>query len=331
VGARLRIQAQWDDAVDPNRYEVLTALDRTSEAGWIKFGDLIASQSSTKTAIIEKLEKEAKGVRVYDVESGKTISPHNGSVYFNAYRQKWIGIFVQQFGKPSNLGEVWYAEADTPVGPWAYVRKIVTHNKYSFYNPKQHPFFDQEGGRIIYFEGTYSHTFSGPAEAATPRYDYNQIMYRLNLADPRLALPAAVYEVIDKHSRREYLLFDGVEEAGKWNDVESVAFHAVEPGRQSSRLVPIYAGKAGLTTKRPGESVRPLFYAVSKGETADDNEAIVPLYEYRHGETGRRRYSADSALRQNGWIRTAHPLCRVWKAPPGPLLLDSEAKPADER
>ena len=57
-----------------------------------------------------------------------------------------------------------------------------------FYNPKQHPFYDQEGGRIIYFEGTYTNSFSGnPVQ--TPRYEYNQIMYRLDLSDPRLKLP----------------------------------------------------------------------------------------------------------------------------------------------
>ena len=49
------------------------------------------------------------------------------------------------------------------------------------------PYFDQDGGRTIYFEGTYTHTFSGNSDQ-TPRYDYNQIMYRLDLADPRLDL-----------------------------------------------------------------------------------------------------------------------------------------------
>ena len=93
----------------------------------------------------------------------------------------------------SFLGEVWYAEADTPLGPWVYARKIVTHDDYSFYNPKQHPIFDQDGGRIIFFEGTYTTTFSGNKDP-TPRYDYNQVMYQLDLADPRLALPVAVYE-----------------------------------------------------------------------------------------------------------------------------------------
>ena len=72
---------------------------------------------------------------------------------WNAYRQRWIMIATQIHGT-SNLGEVWYAEADTPLGPWTYARKIATHERYDFYNPKQHPYFDQNGGRLIYFEGT---------------------------------------------------------------------------------------------------------------------------------------------------------------------------------
>ena len=85
----------------------------------------------------------------------------------------------------SQLGEVWYAEAEQPEGPWKYARKVVTHDRYSFYNPKHHLFFDQQGGRIIYFEGTYTDTFSGNP-TPTPRYNYNQVMYRLDLSDPRL-------------------------------------------------------------------------------------------------------------------------------------------------
>lgn len=86
------------------------------------------------------------------------------------------------------LGEVWYAEADRPEGPWAAARQILSHDKYSFYNPKQHPQFTADGGRTIYFEGTYTRTFSGN-DVPTPRYEYNQVMYRLDLTDPRLALP----------------------------------------------------------------------------------------------------------------------------------------------
>ena len=109
---------------------------------------------------------------------------HRGSVAWNAYRNKWIMIACQQ-GGTSMLGEIWYAESPELTGPWQHAKKIVTHDKYSFYNPVHHPFFDQEDGRLIYFEGTYTTTFSGNANP-TPRYDYNQIMYRLDLADPRL-------------------------------------------------------------------------------------------------------------------------------------------------
>ncbi len=82
----------------------------------------------------------------------------------------------------------WLRGAVAPgMGPWEKARRIVTHDHYSFYNVKQHPYFDREGGRTLYFEGTYTATFSGNPDR-TPRYDYNQVMYRLDLADPRLGL-----------------------------------------------------------------------------------------------------------------------------------------------
>ena len=87
--------------------------------------------------------------------------------------------------KPFALGEVWYSEASEPTGPWLRAKKIASHPHYSFYGPYHHAFFDQGGGRIIYFQGTFTHEFSG-SDDAIPRYDYNQIMYRLDLADPRL-------------------------------------------------------------------------------------------------------------------------------------------------
>jgi hypothetical protein len=342
MGSRMRVPAQWDDVIDPNRYEVLTALfpsptdnnnarinlgQSKPASRWLTLAEIITSQNKTKADIIEALEQEAKGVRVYDVESGKAIMPHNGSVYFNAYRQRWIGIFVQQFGQPSNLGEVWYAEADTPVGPWAYARKIVTHNKYSFYNPKQHPFFDKEGGRVIFFEGTYSHTFSGSPENATPRYDYNQIMYCLKLDDPRLVLPVAVYQM---RGQGDYLLRDGVEEADKWDSIESIAFYAVEPKRDHDDFIAIYADKGRsikLTTERPNQSTGPLFYALSSNGQESENPCIVPLYEYYHAENRRRIYSTKPVMEEKGFTRAKEPICRVWKAPPAPPLLDGRAKP----
>lgn len=130
------------------------------------------------------LKREETPFQLTDAATGNAIRAHGGSVNWNEHRKCWIAITVQLMGS-SMLGEVWYAEAPTPTGPWKKGVKILTHNKYSFYNPKHHPYFDQAGGRYIFFEGTYTAEFSGNTDP-TPRYNYNQIMYRLDLEDSRL-------------------------------------------------------------------------------------------------------------------------------------------------
>lgn len=145
----------------------------------------------SQEALIKKglLKREEALLSLRDPKSDKPVVIHRGTVHWNAFRKRWI-MTATEIGGASQLGEVWYAEAEQPEGPWLNPRKIVTHDRYSFYNPAHHPEFDQQGGRVIYFEGTYTHSFSGNPEQ-TPRYDYNQMMYRLDLADPRLALPAS--------------------------------------------------------------------------------------------------------------------------------------------
>jgi hypothetical protein len=115
---------------------------------------------------------------------GNPVEICQGSVHWNEYLKAYILIGQQKFGT-SPFGEIWFGTAESPVGPWSKVVKVVTHDDYTFYNVVQHGFFDREGGRLIHFEGTYTQTFSG-SKVPTPRYDYNQIMYRLDLSDPRL-------------------------------------------------------------------------------------------------------------------------------------------------
>jgi hypothetical protein len=163
-------------------------LDRDGEGrlryAWRKHTAAIGPAEEAKLIKAGKIRPSEARWQLQDRKSGKTVLAHAGSAYWNAYRKRWIMIAVQS-GGTSFLGEVWYAESDAPTGPWNHAVKVVTHDRYSFYNPKQHPMFDKEGGRFIFFEGTFSHTFSGNADA-TPRYDYNQVLYKLDLADPRL-------------------------------------------------------------------------------------------------------------------------------------------------
>jgi hypothetical protein len=116
---------------------------------------------------------------------GETVKPHTGSIAWHPWRKRWVTVFMQAFGKPSAFGELWYAEADAPTGPWGTAVKVLSHSNYTFYNPRLHIEFTPEGSPHLFFEGTYTMQFANKP-TPTPRYDYNQILYRLDLNDPAL-------------------------------------------------------------------------------------------------------------------------------------------------
>jgi hypothetical protein len=165
-----------------------TTIDRDARGlarySWKPGGDRLDAGRIHKLIAEGLLKRSESWLQLVDAESGKPVEAGRGSVFWNKFLRKWVMIVS---GEP---GDIWFSEAESPTGPWVWARHIATHGRYNFYNPVQHPFFDEEGGRVIYFEGTYTAAFSG-ATSKTPRYDYNQIMYRLRLDDPRLALPTS--------------------------------------------------------------------------------------------------------------------------------------------
>ncbi len=276
----IRVPARLSEISDESLWETFTPfrpgnaantsprLDRAPDGrlryGW-KRGAAELTYDRQKKLVAEGRMTAAEGLwHLTDVETGAAIKPHAGSVYWNPFRGRWIMILQEDRGLADN-GEIWFAEADTPVGHWVYARKIVTHDKYTFYNPTHHPFFDKEGGRIIYFEGTYSDFFSGSPEK-TPRYNYNQIMYRLLLNDPRLALPAPVYRTRGPQAR--YVMREQLKSAKDWESAESVAFLAVPPARRHDGLLAVYpAGGLRFSGEAKG-SEQPLFYALPPADNA---------------------------------------------------------------
>ena len=202
--AVVRVAAKLDRVADPAAYEAFTCLPRGSrydkatarvERGpsgeilyaWKPGTDPIDAVRERELMAAGKIRPDEARYQPRDVDTQQVVGIVAGSIQWNAFLKKWILIGVQAGGSSSYLGEVSFSAADAPSGPWHWAKKIATHEKYSFYNPVHHPFFDQQGGRIIYFQGTYSNTFSGNSDP-TPRYDYNQIMYRLDLSDRRLHL-----------------------------------------------------------------------------------------------------------------------------------------------
>jgi hypothetical protein len=247
-----RVRADWTRLVDLTNYEALTCvagdgifhrsdteIDRDAAGrprySWKAGADRLHPNRVRELISAGKLKPDESWIDLLDFETGERLQAAGGSVCWNDYRQRWVML-----NEPSKAGEIWFAEADTPVGPWAYARRVVTHGEYNFYNPTQHTFFDQEGGRLIYFEGTYSDFFSG-ARAQTPRYDYNQIMYRLTLDDSRLILPVAVYRVRGTNGQVSFLLRDQVESSEAWERVERVAWLALPSSRPQEGVVAFYA------------------------------------------------------------------------------------------
>jgi hypothetical protein len=198
----VRVRADWAHMTDPDQWEAFTPLLPNSRYdpadppletddhgnlvfGWKKGADPFTSAMLDALVQGGRLDRDDSPFRLQDHASGREVRLHRASVHWNEYCRNWIMIGTEQFGD-SLLGEVWFSEAPTPEGPWADAVKVTTHDRgasgdYTFYNPTSHPFFDQDGGRLIYFEGTYANTFSGNS-TPTPLYDYNQIMYRLDLA-----------------------------------------------------------------------------------------------------------------------------------------------------
>lgn len=156
---------------------------------WLMFGDPFPTVRCPATyeawsdpATWEKVEEPAAPRSAVD---GSEVKPHRGSVVWNPFRKRWITIFTQTFGKPSAYGEIWYAEAESPTGPWGKAVKVLTHENYTFYNPKIHAELTPENASFIVFEGTYTAEFADKPQP-TPKYNYNQILYRLDLDDPKL-------------------------------------------------------------------------------------------------------------------------------------------------
>lgn len=196
----IRVPANRDALLDLTQYEAFTCLvaggreksgkvERDANGmvvwGWKRDTAAITLELQESLLKQQQLRPEEGWLKLTDIDSAKRIEAHRGSVAWNKHRKKWVLITTQIRGT-SMLGEVWYSEAERPEGPWVNAKKIATHDKYSFYNPKQHAIFAAEEGRFIFFEGTYTNSFSGNTDA-TPRYEYNQMMYRLDLDDPRLS------------------------------------------------------------------------------------------------------------------------------------------------
>ena len=98
VTPSVRVRALAADILDPAKYERFRC-------------DREACEWKTGTVPTAPL--------FFDIETGSPVNGKVLSLAWNKFRQRWIATIS------AALGEVWYAEADTPEGPWSYTRPIT--------------------------------------------------------------------------------------------------------------------------------------------------------------------------------------------------------------
>lgn len=171
--------------------------------GWSNFGPNEELHAVAKGL----LAPEKTRYQVRDVATGKPMSGGlaRGSVNWNSYRKKYVLIADKGnhggASKYSNYGELWYCEALALTGPWHDCLRVISHagTGTSCYNPLQLTFMDEAAGQAIYVACTFTSMWSSQQKqprdkscafsdyggqgcsVAVPRYEYNNIVYKLNL------------------------------------------------------------------------------------------------------------------------------------------------------
>lgn len=298
-----RVRTTIDTIENPSLYEAFTPLNATT--GQVErdaTGAAVYEWRANAPIVVPGtgdglgLEREYRLFgHLRDIESSDPqagITPGHPSTEWNDYRQRYVRVFTQFALGSSFFGEQWYGEADTPMGPWVYARKVVTHDNYTVYNLRQHRYFNEDGGRIIYFEGTYTRSFTFDAQP-TPRHNYNQVMYRLDLSNESLILPVPIYDLADVAQ----LPGEFVTRAGLRPGPDKIVAPFMAPDRQrpgTYPLVPLDAdcrgGRLALISDGSA-SLTPLFYAAPATTPAPVN--TVALMEFENVATGELAYTVD--------------------------------------
>lgn len=307
----LRAPATYESILNYDNFEAYTPYEAKSKT-LRKKADGSLDYQWTKNAYPPNAEELVKaGVKKdqtldefnFSDAEGKNIAIASGSLErnWNEYRKRYIGTIQQKFGT-SFLGESWISEADTPMGPWNFATKIISHDRYTFYNLQQHPHLDQEGGRLIYIHGTYTNFFT--SEPATPRHDYNQVLYRLDLSDARVAMPVALYDLGGSAARL-------ASKADLHRDSGPLSASFFAKDKNFSGSVPFSWSAPECDSKRvlvPSKGRVPAFYALPASTAA--NDGLIALYEFKSSK-GDVRYSTEAAI--DGYTKGTSPIAQVWK------------------
>lgn len=336
----VRVPARPDLFQDPSRYETFAPLDEEGNWGWQTQTETITNRDQPQLLESTSMTREDGLFHLTDVRTGQSILGMGGTVNWNEYRDKWIMVFTEALGR-SKHGEVWYAEADSPLGPWVYARRIATHRQstrfareFTYAFPKLHSYFQKQKGETVFFSGTFGKFLT--ESAPVPRYEMNEMMYGLDVTQRGLFLPTAVYEYRDDQDRIQYGTRKNTTQSIRSSP--TVRYYALPPDRPSGESVPVWLMESTdsngnsvvrLTTDsdQVASDVQPVFYALSV-DTVPPNPAVEDLFEYKNQETGKLLYApADQAPEGDQWSLNRGPVVKVWSSPRVDPPTDPYSKP----
>ena len=91
-----------------DRPQLDRAADGTLRYAWKKNTPALGPIEQARLIKAGHLKREQSPLRLQDVETGKPVTAHRGSVCWNDHRRRWVMI-ATEVGGTSHLGEVWYA------------------------------------------------------------------------------------------------------------------------------------------------------------------------------------------------------------------------------
>jgi hypothetical protein len=244
------------------------------------------------------IDADERWTRPVDVETGLDFSMKRGPLMYNPYRQRYCMIMMEVGAERSLSTSYWYLEADTPQGPWVFGRRIVQHDDYTFYNPCLHPYLSKDNGREIFFEGTVTMSYTR-RRIVTEGYNYNQMMYKLDLDDERLMLPLPVYALNGAPN--------DLRTGEKFNPAlrnRTIHFYAYDRFKTGA-VAMVYDDGLGRLTPLTNSNNYPnaSFFALPTSTTAPGTTLLYESYD-----SGTQTYSY--SLQAGGT-----PICKVWSPP----------------
>jgi hypothetical protein len=172
--AHVRVPAIYEAMTTPTRYEALAWDEDKGEVVWQQAAPPMTREDEDTLITKKRIQGKEERMQLTDALTHKELKPRSGSIRWNAFLKAWIMIFG------TDDSSIWLAQSPSVDGPWHKAVQLATHEGHKADAVAQFDVFNQEQGKLVYFQCTI-----GAGDVKTPRYDGNAIMYRVDLSDAR--------------------------------------------------------------------------------------------------------------------------------------------------